>query len=79
MSQYLDSLEINDTIDIRGPEGKVTYLGRGELICYEISQKSHHLVIYTIVLHIYFDYQVLPAPGAHTNIYCVFVYAGGVR
>ena len=32
MSQHLDSLELGDTIDIRGPEGKVTYLGRGELL-----------------------------------------------
>ena len=29
MSQYLDSLEIGDTIDIRGPAGKVVYLGKG--------------------------------------------------
>lgn len=29
MSQYLDSLKIGDTIDIRGPDGKVSYLGRG--------------------------------------------------
>lgn len=30
MSQYLDSLEIGDTVDIRGPSGKLTYLGRGK-------------------------------------------------
>ena len=29
MSQYLESLKIGDTIDIRGPSGKLTYLGRG--------------------------------------------------
>lgn len=29
MSQYLESLKIGDTIDVRGPSGKVTYLGRG--------------------------------------------------
>ena len=29
MSQYLDSLQIGDTVDIRGPDGKVVYLGRG--------------------------------------------------
>ena len=33
MSQHLDSLEIGDTIDIRGPEGKVTYVGRGRVCC----------------------------------------------
>lgn len=29
MSQYLNSLSIGETIDIRGPAGKVVYLGRG--------------------------------------------------
>lgn len=29
MSQYLDFLKINDTIDCRGPAGKVVYKGRG--------------------------------------------------
>ena len=29
MSQYLNSLSLGDTVDIRGPSGKVTYLGRG--------------------------------------------------
>ena len=30
MSQYLDTLNVGDTVDIRGPAGKLTYLGRGE-------------------------------------------------
>lgn len=30
MSQYLDTLSIGDTVDIRGPAGKLTYLGRGK-------------------------------------------------
>ena len=30
MSQYLDTLKVGDTVDIRGPAGKLTYLGRGE-------------------------------------------------
>lgn len=30
MSQYLDLLEVGDTVDIRGPSGKLTYLGRGK-------------------------------------------------
>ena len=30
MSQYLDSLNVGDTVDIRGPSGKLTYMGRGE-------------------------------------------------
>ncbi len=31
MSQYLNSLSIGDTVDARGPAGKVIYLGRGEI------------------------------------------------
>ena len=31
MSQYLNSLNLGDTIDVRGPSGKVVYLGRGYL------------------------------------------------
>lgn len=30
MSQYLDTLNIGDTVDIRGPSGKLTYVGRGK-------------------------------------------------
>lgn len=30
MSQYLESLKINDTIDFRGPSGLLVYRGRGE-------------------------------------------------
>ena len=37
MSQYLESLKIGDTIDIRGPSGKLTYLGRGGSIVRFIS------------------------------------------
>lgn len=29
MSQHLNSLSVGDTVDIRGPAGKVVYLGRG--------------------------------------------------
>ena len=36
MSQYLDSLKIGDTVDIRGPSGKLTYVGRGELFSFQI-------------------------------------------
>ena len=31
MSQYLDTLKVGDTVDIRGPAGKLTYLGRGKV------------------------------------------------
>ena len=30
MSQHLDSLQIGDTMPVRGPDGKVEYLGAGE-------------------------------------------------
>ena len=30
MSQYLDSLAIGSTIDIRGPSGRLKYIGHGE-------------------------------------------------
>lgn len=30
MSQYLDAMSIGDTIDVRGPSGKLTYLGQGK-------------------------------------------------
>lgn len=30
MSQYLESLKINDTIDFRGPSGLLVYKGKGE-------------------------------------------------
>lgn len=29
MSQYLESLKINDTIDFRGPSGLLIYKGKG--------------------------------------------------
>lgn len=30
MSQYLESIKINDTIDFRGPSGLLVYKGKGE-------------------------------------------------
>ena len=30
MTQYLDTMKLGDTIDISGPRGKLTYLGRGQ-------------------------------------------------
>lgn len=32
MSQHLESLSIGSTIEIRGPSGKLTYVGRGNTI-----------------------------------------------
>lgn len=31
MTQYLNSLKIGETIDVRGPSGKLVYLGDGKL------------------------------------------------
>jgi len=31
MSQYLNNLKLGETIDVRGPSGKLTYLGNGKL------------------------------------------------
>lgn len=31
MSQYLNNLKIGETIDVRGPSGKLVYLGDGKL------------------------------------------------
>jgi NAD(P)H-flavin reductase len=30
MSQYLNDLEIGESIKVRGPFGKITYLGNGD-------------------------------------------------
>lgn len=30
MSQYLDSLNIGDTIEVRGPSGRLQYKGKGK-------------------------------------------------
>lgn len=35
MSQYLDSLEIGETVDVRGPDGKVSYVGRGKNVLHK--------------------------------------------
>lgn len=43
MSQYLDSLEIGDTIDIRGPAGKVVYLGKGKVSIRESNRKPEYI------------------------------------
>ena len=51
MSQYLDSLEIGDYVDIRGPSGKLTYLGRGEF----------SLEIKHAIFHRYTDVSLIPS------------------
>jgi len=37
MSQYLESLKLGDTIDVRGPSGQMTYKGNGE---FQIANKK---------------------------------------
>ena len=41
MSQYLNNLSIGDTMDIRGPAGKVIYMGGGELKVKLPGKKEH--------------------------------------
>lgn len=38
MSQYLDRLSIGQTIDVKGPMGRLIYQGRG---CFEIAGRLH--------------------------------------
>lgn len=30
MSQYLENMKLGDTIDVRGPSGRLVYLGKGK-------------------------------------------------
>ncbi|XP_031563885.1 NADH-cytochrome b5 reductase 3-like [Actinia tenebrosa] len=39
MSQYLESLKLGDTVDIRGPAGKLVYKGRGTIAIKESQRK----------------------------------------
>lgn len=32
MSQYLENMKINDTIDVRGPSGRLQYTGNGNFL-----------------------------------------------
>lgn len=32
MSQHLESLKIGDTIDVRGPSGRLQYAGKGKFL-----------------------------------------------
>ena len=48
MSQYLDTLSIGDTVDIRGPAGKLTYLGRGKFFSWFMFAV---VVVKTILCH----------------------------
>lgn len=47
MSQYLESLKINDTIDFRGPSGLLVYKGKGERryleVCRRVSDTNRAL------------------------------------
>lgn len=39
MSQHLDNLKIGDTVDFRGPSGRLIYKGHGKF-CIKILRKS---------------------------------------
>lgn len=47
MSQYLDTLSIGDTVDIRGPSGKLTYLRRGKFFSWFLFA----IVVEKMILH----------------------------
>ncbi|MCO5597237.1 hypothetical protein L7F22_051313 [Adiantum nelumboides] len=40
MSQHLDSLQIGDTVDVKGPLGHIHYLGKG---AYQVDDKKTHM------------------------------------
>lgn len=51
MSQYLDGLKIEDTIDFRGPSGLLVYKGKGKTDFENSVQNKKHRKSYEIVIH----------------------------
>ena len=45
MSQYLDSLSIGSSIDVRGPNGRIQYLEKGSFKIGQISLKARHIAM----------------------------------
>lgn len=39
MGNYLDTMQVGEELDIKGPEGEIEYKGNGEFL---IDDKSHH-------------------------------------
>ena len=44
MSQHLESLKIGDTIDVRGPSGRLNYLGNGKFLIKKLRKDPAHEV-----------------------------------
>ena len=44
MSQYLDSLSIGNTIDFRGPSGRLTYMGKGNFLIRKLRKDNPYHV-----------------------------------
>lgn len=77
MSQLLDSLEIGDTIDIKGPVGEIAYLEPGQFLIKGKPRNASKLAMLAGGTGITPMYQVLKAiltdPDDHTE--CSLVYA----
>ena len=63
MSQYLENLSIGSTVDVRGPNGLIEYVGVG-MFTSQVDKKSAPFskqtkevsyIIYSLLLKIYFD------------------------
>lgn len=77
MSQHLDSLEIGDTIDVKGPVGEIVYLDPGELLIKGKPRNASKLAMLAGGTGITPMYQVLKAilTNPDDDTVCSLVYA----
>lgn len=77
MSQLLDSLEIGDTIDIKGPLGEIAYLDPGEFLIKGNPQNANKLAMLAGGTGITPMYQVLKAilNNPDDNTECSLIFA----
>ena len=77
MSQLLDSLDIGDTIDIKGPVGEIAYLDPGEFLIKGKPRNASKLAMLAGGTGITPMYQVLKAilNNPHDNTECSLIYA----
>lgn len=52
MTQYLEKMEIGDTIDVRGPSGRLIYHGRGDFEIKAVKRidPSHNIYVKKIAM-----------------------------